>query len=120
MAGAMAAEYSYVVEYRRCLRARGITYPIAVCTTCKKVVKPTREEYSKTGAHGVWYYKHEHQLSFIILEQSNSEKRRVTVQGSLPGRLEDAVRSTWLFHRYEPEDIERILAELLPLAVSLQ
>jgi hypothetical protein len=110
---AEAQQHVYEVPYRRCVKAGGITYPIAVCLRCFKVVEPSRKESSKTGAHGTWYYAHEHPLLFVVLEQSNSGRRRVVVPEGFPEPLADAIRRTWTFFHYEPEVIENLLAALL-------
>jgi hypothetical protein len=107
----MAAEYSYVVEYRRCIRAEGLTWPIAVCTTCRGIIEPRAQESSKTGAHGKLYFVHQHPLAFITLLQSNSGKRRVAVSGEL-GELARAVERAWVVQRASVDEVVE-LARLL-------
>ena len=67
-----AKMYKYKMPYRKCRKAAGLTYPIAICFECKKVIDPSATEPSRTGAHATWYYAHEHPLAFIVLEQTNS------------------------------------------------
>jgi len=110
---AEARQHVYEVPYRRCVKAGGITYPIAICPVCGKVIKPSRKESSKTGAHGTWYYAHEHPLLFVVLKQSNSGKRSLDAELGLPEPLVDAIRRAWIFFHYEPEVIEDLLAALL-------
>jgi hypothetical protein len=110
---AAAQQHVYEAPYRRCIKAGGITYPIAVCPVCRKVIEPSRKEFSKTGAHGTWYYAHPHPLIFVILEQSNSGKREVVVPEGFPANLETGIRTLWVYHKVEPEDVEETLRALL-------
>ena len=103
-----AQKYKYEMPYRSCIKAGGLTYPIAICNECGKVIEPTRREYSKTGAHGTWYYEHEHELRFIILRQSNSGKRDAYRSENVPKPLFDIVHETWVY--YEDSTIDEIEA----------
>ena len=104
-------EYSYVVEYRRCIKAEGVTWPIAVCTTCRRIIEP-RVEPSKTGAHGKLYFVHQHPLAFITLLQSNSGKRRVELSGEL-GELARAVERAWVVERRTLDEVEELVRSLI-------
>lgn len=108
---AAAQVYTYKMPYRFCAKAAGLTYPIAICLECGKVIEPTREEYSRTGSHGTWYYVHKHPLAFIVLEQSNSGKgkRKVEAIGGVPEQLVDVVRDAWLYLGASIESVEGII-----------
>jgi len=96
----------YAMLYRHTLKTGALTYPIAFCLECGRVVEPIRKEYSKTGAHGKWYYAHEHELGFITLRQSNSGKRSVHRSENVPKPLFDIIYETWVF--YEDSTIDEI------------
>ena len=98
--------YRYEMPYRNCIKASGLTYPIAFCLECGKVIEPSAEEYSRTGAHGTWYYVHEHPLAFIVLKRSNSGKRDAYRSENVPKPLFDIVYETWVY--YEDSTIDEI------------
>jgi hypothetical protein len=104
--------HSYVVEYRRCIRAEGVTWPIAVCTTCRRIIEPRAIEPSKTGAHGKLYFVHQHPLVFITLLQSNSGKRRVALSGEL-GELARAVEQAWVVERASVDEVVELARSLM-------
>jgi len=106
-------QYRYEMPYRSCWKAFGLTYPIAICLECKQVVEPTREEYSKTGAHGTWYYVHKHKLAFIVLKRSNSGKRDVAAVGDVPAELVEEVRTLWEWEGACIGDIEDVIERFL-------
>ena len=105
--------YIYKIPYRRCIKADGFSYPIAVCETCKRAIEPSRKESSKTGAHGVWHYVHEHPLAFIVLEESNSGKRRARAGLSLPRPLREMVVDAWEHRGLSAEEVEEAVARWL-------
>jgi hypothetical protein len=105
--------YTYEVPYRRCVKASGLTYPIAICTVCMRVVEPSAKEYSKTGAHGTWYYEHEHPLAFIMIVQSNSGKREVAMTPGVPRPLREIVRVLWIYRASSAEEVEEAVAKWL-------
>jgi Holliday junction resolvase RusA-like endonuclease len=98
--------YKYEMPYRFCAKAAGLTYPIAICVTCGKVIWPSREEYSRTGSHGTWYYVHEHPLAFIVLTQSNTGRRSASRTDNVPKALYDIVYETWVY--YEDSTVEEV------------
>jgi hypothetical protein len=107
-------KYRYELPYRNCIKASGLTYPIAFCLECGKVIEPTAEEYSRTGAHGTWYYVHEHPLAFIILKRSNSGKRDADRSENVPKSLFDIVYESWVYYEDSTIDvIEAIVREWL-------
>jgi hypothetical protein len=57
----------------------GLTKYIAVCSVCKRVVKPTNMRRSRSGTHGEDYYTHEHPLDFLLLYSSNKGNKAMTV-----------------------------------------
>lgn len=97
--------HSYVMNFRMCRKANGITYPIAICEVCKKIVEPVNREYSKTGSHGKFYYMHEHPLVFVTLIQSNSGKRRVVWTGGYVKILNEVVEYMWVISGQDIKDI---------------
>jgi Holliday junction resolvase RusA-like endonuclease len=106
--------YKYEMPYRSCWKAGGLTYPIAICAECGRVIRPTREEYSRTGSHGTWYYVHEHPLGFIVLKRSNSGKRDAYRSENVPKALYDIVYETWVYYDDSTvEEIEEIISEWL-------
>jgi hypothetical protein len=88
--------YKYKWPWRH-TRKGGITDYIAVCSTCKRMVPPTRTRLSRSGTHGEDYWAHEHELSFIVLKQSNSGIRTVETVGDVPAELLETVRNAWLY-----------------------
>ena len=105
--------FVYQVPYRHCIKRDGLTYPIAVCVECKRVVEPERKEYSKTGAHGTWYYAHPHPLAIILLERTNSGKRSVVAGPGVPRPLREIVRELWLYRGWSAEEVEEAVAKWL-------
>jgi len=91
-----------VKAHWRRTRMGGITYPVALSLIGGRlrVLKPIREEYSKTHSHGVWYYPRAVDL-MIYLEQSNSGRRSVFIpMCRLPPQLcravEEKARAAWV------------------------
>jgi hypothetical protein len=81
----------------------GVTHPIALQYAHGRLnlVKPLRQEYSRTGRHGVWYYRADEVDVLLYIEQSNSGKRSVHISrcrlaAELCRRIEDTVRHVWL------------------------
>jgi len=102
-------KYVYTKEFRKCRKAEGRTKSIAYCPTCNSVIPPASTRRSKTGAHGEDIWVHEHPLVFATLVSSNSGRRSVVIEPGFPEELADAIRRSWVFFRYEPEEVERIL-----------
>jgi hypothetical protein len=103
----MTERYEYVKQYRNNMKSDGFDYPIAICMVCKKIIKPSRMELSKTGSHGKFYYVHEHPLSFIILTRTNSGKRMIRFEGEIPNEIKKLVYNVWLgvdLTNFEVED----------------
>jgi len=105
--------HSYVLDYRRCIKKNGITYPIAICFTCRSTVEPTHREFSKTGAHGRFHYVHEHPLSFVVLEQTNSGKRRIRWIGGYVKVLSEVVEYMWVISGQDIKDIIKTIEAYL-------
>ena len=101
--------HSYVMDFRMCRKSNGITYPVAICTTCKRVVEPINIELSKTGSHGRLYYVHEHPLTFIVLEQSNSGKRRVRWVNGYMKILNEVVEYAWIINGQSIKEVVEII-----------
>ena len=86
---------------------------IGICLTCKKVIEPTHSKKSWRGAHGKDYWVHEHPLSFIRLEQSNSGLRHVYCYGAVPEDLCARVREEWRYGIAGVYDIIRLIERWL-------
>jgi len=104
--------FTYKKSYRQSIKSDGITYPIAICLTCGKIIEPVRREFSRTTAHGTFYYEHEHPLEFITLVQSNSGKRYAEYRRELPLELRGKVAGAWLRGK-NIHEIEHIITETL-------
>jgi hypothetical protein len=83
----------------------GKTIVIAICPTCRKILKPTRTRRSRSGTHGEGYYVHEHPIESIWLEQSNSGIRSITVPPSLEP-VKDLLERMWIYEDSCVEDIK--------------
>jgi hypothetical protein len=101
--------HSYAMNFRMCRKANGITYPIAICTTCKKIIEPVNREYSRTGNHGKFYYVHEHPLVFVTLIQSNSGRRKVEWTGGYIKVLNEVIEYAWIINGQSIEEVTKII-----------
>jgi len=102
------------VAYWRYTRMGAITEEIVVCLVCKRVLEPTRTRRTRSGTHGEDYYIHEHPLLSIVLKESNSGRRSVTV----PKELEEVrklVEKAWVYEGASVEDIRKQVAQYLKL-----
>jgi hypothetical protein len=97
------------MPYRMCEKANGITYPIAICMVCKKIIEPASKEFSRTGSHGKFYYVHDHPLTFIILEQSNSGKRRIKWVSGYVKVLNEVVEYAWVINGQSIDEVIKII-----------
>jgi len=88
-------KYTYIKEYRN-TQYGGYTKYIAVCFTCKKVVKPTSVRRSKSGTHGEDYYTHEHPLEFLLLYSSNRGNRSIAVPSILEP-IKEQLEIMWIY-----------------------
>jgi hypothetical protein len=91
----------------------GYTRPIALCTTCNSLIEPVSTHYSKTGNHGELYYCHEHQLSFLVLQTSNSGKRSYYI--TEPIDILEAAGKDWVWFKKSYPEILEELKQLLQL-----
>ena len=103
--------HRYEMPYRHTLKTGAVTYPIAFCLKCCKVVEPITKGYSKTGAHGAWYYVHEHPLKFVILRQSNSGKRSISTINKVPDDLLFHVEEAWIDFNASIDFVKRVVEE---------
>jgi hypothetical protein len=88
---------TYVQEYPfRSTRLGGKTVVIAVCPTCRKILRPSRTRRSRAGTHGEDYYVHEHPIEALWLEQNNSGIRRIAVPPSLQP-IKNQLERMWLY-----------------------
>jgi len=106
--------YTYAKSWRR-TGMGAITQYIAICLTCKSIVKPARVEKSKGGTHGTNYFVHEHPLVFILLEQSNSGKRYILVPDELRNIKEELERM-WIYEDGTIGDVIKLISLYLSLS----
>jgi len=112
-----ATRFRYKMPYRY-TRMGGETHSIAVCSVCKSVIKPIAVERSRTGRHGWDNYEHEHELSFVVLVQSNSGNRShyfeniEAASDEVKSILELAAES-WEWYRDEVDEIRSKVAAML-------
>ena len=100
---AIGADYTYEMPYRRTHKTGAITWPVAICLECMRVIVARRIESSRTGAHGKMFFAHEHPLAFTILKQSNSGKRTVEFVGEIPENFKAEIRELWTMYNIPPE-----------------
>jgi hypothetical protein len=102
-----------VYEYPfRWTRMGGLTKVIVVCMQCRNILNPSRVQRSRSGCHGTDYYIHEHNVTPILLEQSNSGKRYITVPYELR-EIADLLYITWLYNTSSVDDIVDIVRTYL-------
>jgi len=106
----LSQEYRYIGTYRNTLKFGAITLEIAVCNTCKAVIPPSSRYFSKTGAHGEFYYVHEHPLDVILLHRSNSGRKGCGTSSGL-SHLHEAIRKVWIFEGHSPVHVLKLLVE---------
>jgi hypothetical protein len=107
--------YTYVAEWRS-TNMGAITREIVVCMVCRRVLEPTRRRRSRSGTHGEDYYVHEHPMISIILEQSNSGKRYVSVPKELE-KIKELVERAWVYEDASISDIKASIEQYLKLGV---
>jgi hypothetical protein len=96
----------------------GITYPVALrLSGFLRIVRPIREEYSKTGSHGTWYYLAEEVDVLIYLEESNSGKRNIytklcRLEPQQCRAVEAAAWSAWIVAGATTREVEKRLEGL--------
>jgi hypothetical protein len=108
-------EYTYKWDYRN-TRMGGMTKAVAICLKCREVIEPSRIERSKSGTHGRDYYSHQHQLTFIIIGQTNSGRRYVLVNVEPESELKNLlllVKTKWVFTNASLEDIIALIKKWL-------
>jgi hypothetical protein len=98
----------YMKEYRW-TRMDGITYHIAYCPQCGRIVPPTSTRRSRAGTHGEDLWVHEHQLAFLCLKSSNRGNRSLSAEPSFPERLRQVAEISWIYERRSPRDVEELL-----------
>jgi hypothetical protein len=97
-----------------------ITHPIALRAVGNRLVlvRPTREEYSRSRSHGRWYYLRNDVDILIYLEQSNSGKRSVILSicrlpQEICSHIADVAETLWVgFDAHYTADIEKALTLL--------
>jgi hypothetical protein len=116
-AAAATKRYRYETEYRR-TRLGGFTDSIAICQVCKRTIGPVATEFSRTGRHGTDHYEHEHPLTILVLEQSNSGRRSHYFVGE--EATDEAIKSivemaidAWEWYRADFDDVYKSVKGLL-------
>jgi len=100
--------FRYVKDYRKTGNG-GITYPVAVCLECRSLVEPYAWRLSRPRTHGELYYRHEHELSFMIFYQSNVTHNRNYV---IEGRKESwmaAIGEAWRIHELHLDNLKNYI-----------
>jgi hypothetical protein len=95
-------------EYRL-TRMGGVTYYIAYCPVCQRILPPTGRRRSKSGTHGEDYWVHEHQLAFLCLESSNQGNRSLHADPSFPEKLRSIAEISWLYEHRSAGKVEELL-----------
>lgn len=95
----------YVKKYRNTRRG-GVDYYIAYCNVCKRILPPSSCARSRVGTHGEDIWVHEHELSFIHLESSNTGMRKLRKEGEVPNELVELACKLWLFEWEEAGEVE--------------
>ena len=112
-----ATRFRYRLPYRS-TGMGGRDFAIGVCSVCKKLVRPIAVERSRTGRHGWDNYEHEHELTILVLKQSNSNKRShyfeniEAASDEVKSILELAAES-WEWYRDEVDEIRSKVAAML-------
>jgi hypothetical protein len=107
--------FKYIRPWRY-TRLGGRTENVAVCPTCRNVVAPIRVRRTRTGTHGEQFYAHEHQLVFLVLEQSNSGNRHHYILGEADEELKrilDIAGEQWSFYGADEIDVAKYVKALL-------
>jgi len=109
-------EEMYITAYWRRTGMGGISHPIAMKFDGNRlrIVRPTREEYSRSHNHGTWYYLRSEVDILLYLEQSNSGKRSIILSiCNLPqeicGRVVDTAETLWVGTDSYTSDVEKAL-----------
>jgi hypothetical protein len=90
----------------------GITKYIAVCSVCKKVIKPTNIRRSRSGAHGEDYYVHEHPLDFLLLYSSNRGNKLITIPDILKS-IQKQLEIMWIYKDVSVHEIVEFINSYL-------
>jgi hypothetical protein len=104
--------YKYVVPFRA--RVSSFTYPIAVCTTCTRVIPPACIKYCTSSGRGALYFAHIHQLDFIWLETSKGV-REVDFSAGIPPRLREFITCKWVDEEAWARGMRHFFAKFLSL-----
>ena len=107
MSNTQTQKYTYVKEYRY-TNMGGITKYIAICMTCRAVVKPVNMRRSKRGTHGEDYYVHEHPLEFVLLYSSNIGNRSISVPEPLKP-IQQELEIAWVYENVSIDTIIKLI-----------
>jgi len=118
----MKLEETFITASWRRTGMGAITHPIALRAVGNRLVlvRPTREEYSRTRSHGRWYYLRNEIDILLYLEQSNTDKRSVILSicrlpQELCSRVVDIAETLWVGMGAYTADVEKVLTTLLQL-----
>jgi len=89
-----------------------ITEEIVVCLVCKRVLEPSRRRRTMSGTHGEDYYVHEHPMTSIVLEESNSGRRKVVVPRELE-EIKDLIERIWVYEGATVNDVRKAVEQYL-------
>jgi hypothetical protein len=92
----------------------GLTKYVAVCMTCRKIIKPTNTRRSRRGTHGEDYYVHEHPLEFILLYSNNSGNKSIEVPASLK-HIQQELERAWIYENVSIDVIIKLIDSYLKL-----
>jgi hypothetical protein len=109
--GGAPTVYTYTAYWRR-TEMGAVTEEIVVCLVCRRVLEPSRVRRSRRGTHGEDYYVHEHPLLSIVLEQSNSGRRRVVVPKEFE-EIRDLIERAWIYEGASVEDVRKAITQYL-------
>ena len=110
-AGGAPTRYVYTAEWRR-TEMGAITEEIVVCLVCKRVLEPSRRRRTMSGTHGEDYYVHEHPMTSIVLEESNSGRRKVVVPRELE-EIKDLIERIWVYEGATVNDVRKAVEQYL-------
>jgi hypothetical protein len=106
-------------EFRKTIKTGALTIPLVFLDG--KVLKPSREYYSRTGAHGNIIFclsEEEWNRAWIIkLYQSNSGRRSVITENT-PQGVKDLVEQAWIYEDTSIDDIIKALEKLSKIMIK--
>jgi hypothetical protein len=106
-------------EFRKTIKTGALTIPLVFLDG--KVLKPSRECYSRTGAHGNIIFclsEEEWNRAWIIkLYQSNSGKRSVIVK-NVPQEIGELIEQAWVYENADVHEIVKNVEKLFKIMIK--